>query len=96
MKTSLIIVTMALGTAYIDYRTIQGYRTGVLRLRHTFDRRTQPRMFRLVLILVTILSLLCLVALAMAIYGETHPGWRHSRGHLTDAQIRSELAPRTS
>jgi len=94
-KSFLIIAVMALATAYIVYRTIQGYRTGVLTLRHTFDRRTQPRMFRLVLALASVLSLLCLFALALVIYGETHPGWRHARTHRADAQTLIAFAPRT-
>jgi hypothetical protein len=82
-----VVVAAAIAAAFISYRTIEGYRTGVLRLRETFDRRTHPRMYRLMLILVTILTLVSWFAVAVLIYGETHPEWRHPRRgtHHADA-----------
>jgi hypothetical protein len=80
MSTLLTITLAAATTAYMWYQTIQGYRTGVLNLRAIrVDRRVAPRMYSLVLILVTLVSLVSLVAVALLIYGETHPGWRIQR-----------------
>ncbi len=51
-----LVALVALAAAYLSYRTIQGYRTGVLKLRETFDRRTSPRMYWVMLTLATILT----------------------------------------
>jgi hypothetical protein len=79
MSTLIITAAAVVATAYIWYVTIQGYRTGVLNLRGgRIDRRLAPRRFSLMIVLVTVLSLVCLVAVAIMIYGETHPDWRRA------------------
>jgi hypothetical protein len=80
MSTLLSITLAAAATAYMWYKTIHGYRTGVLNLRAIrVDRQVAPRIYLLVLILVTLVSLVSLLAVALLIYGETHPEWRIQR-----------------
>ena len=62
-------------TAFVWYRTIQGYQTGVLIVRTRIDRQVSPRLYAVNLVVLGILSLVMLGATAVLIYGETHPGW---------------------
>ena len=66
-------------TAIVWYRTIQGYRTGVLIVRITrIDRQVSPRLYAVNLVVLGILCLVMLGATALLIYGETHPE-RHAK-----------------
>jgi hypothetical protein len=58
------------------YKTIQGYRTGVLNLKSRIDRQENPLMYSLGMVLDMLLSLVGLAAVALLIYSQTHPEWR--------------------
>jgi hypothetical protein len=80
MEKLLVISLPAIAAAYLWYVTVQGYRTGVLRVRTTIFREKNPRMFWVTLAAVTILSLVSAGAVAVLAYGETHPEWRRPHG----------------
>jgi hypothetical protein len=76
---TVVSLILAFASAcYLAYVTVQGYRTGVLKVRGgPYDRRKQPRVYWVSLILLAIVSVVAFAALIVVIYGETHPGWRH-------------------
>jgi hypothetical protein len=77
MGASFLIILAVAGTAFTWYRTIKGYRTGVLKIRsRTVDRRVSPREFAINLFVLALLAVVMLGATVLLIYGETHPGWR--------------------
>lgn len=73
----LIVISIA-ATTFVWYRTIQGYRTGVLIVRTRIDWRVSPRLYAVNLLVSAILSPVMLGGTALLIYGETHPEW-HAR-----------------
>jgi hypothetical protein len=94
MSTLIITALAAAATAFVWYQTIQGYRTGVLNVRSRIDRRVSPRIYALNLVLMAILSLVMLGAVALMIYGETHPEWRRERAKHVE-RMRQQFAFKT-
>jgi hypothetical protein len=95
MKDLIPIVLAAAAAAYACYVTIQGYRTGVLRVRTRIDQRVSPRQYWVMLVLMIVLSSVSLGAVALMIYGETHPEWR--RAHAKHAaQMRQQATVSTA